>query len=348
MFKPHVLEMKEYAPPLEGRVPTEYLLLDFNERTIPVADEIKNAIIDFVKGDTLQMYPSYGDFTELLAGYAGVAHSQVMITNGSDQGIDIIIRSICGEHDEIIIPVPSFAMYRQCAHMENLTITEIPYLKGDGFPTEQILDSLNENVKLAIIPNPNNPTGTSVSVDDILLIAEKAPQTAIMVDECYFEYSKLTVKDHIDAYKNILITRTFSKTWGLPSVRLGYVLAAESNIRQLLKIRGPYDTNMIAVTAVRAALENPSYMQDYVGEVLLKTKPLVENYLSDKGIEFWPSSANFIFISPQNPETLLDKLQRNGILIRPVKNSRGLMGLRITLGTLRQAEKLIEVLEHIL
>lgn len=348
MFKQHIVKMKEYKPPLEGRNPAEYMLLDFNERTIPVAPEIRTAIMDYVNRDTLQMYPAYEDITELLAQYAGVDSRQVMITNGSDQGIDIITRGICREQDRIIIPTPSFDMYWQCARMENLEIVGIPYTEDKRFPTKQILNSVDESTKQIVIPNPNNPTGTPVSVEDILLIAEKAPQTAILVDECYFEYSKLTVKNHIDEYKNLFITRTFSKTWGLPSVRLGYILTAESNIRQLLKIRGPYDTNMIAVEAIRAALKNPSYMQEYVNEILNAAKPLIEKFLKDKGIDFWPSSANFIFMVPRNPEKVIEKLHQNSILARPKNDALGNMGVRITIGTLEQTEKLVGVLEQIL
>ncbi|HLC16200.1 MAG TPA: histidinol-phosphate transaminase [Thermodesulfovibrionia bacterium] len=348
MFKPHIREMKEYKPPLEGRTSKEYLLLDFNERTIPVSSKIKRAIIDFVKSDKVQMYPSYGNLTERLAQYAGVQKQQVMITNGSDQGIDIIIRALCREKDEIIIPKPSFAMYWQCAFVENLTIVEPPYTKERGFPTEEVLNAINTKTRLIIIPNPNNPTGTSVSVDDIVNIAQNAPHTALLVDECYFEYTKLTVKDYIEQYKNIFITRTFSKTWGLPSVRLGYILTTQDNIRQLLKVRGPYDMNMFAVTAVHAALDDPSYMQEYVEEILHQSKPVLEKFLLSKGVDFWPSNANFIFTLPQNQETVYKKLEQYDILVRPRNDAQGNSGLRITIGTLKQTERLIKVLEQVL
>ncbi|MEL7400137.1 MAG: aminotransferase class I/II-fold pyridoxal phosphate-dependent enzyme, partial [Pseudomonadota bacterium] len=124
IFKSHLDAMSAYVPPLEGRDPVQYTLLDFNERTVPVADHIREALSAFVDSGRLQMYPSYGDIAQRIAEYAGVLDGQVMITNGSDHGIELIIRSACEPGDEIIIPAPSFAMYGQVAGVENLVVVE--------------------------------------------------------------------------------------------------------------------------------------------------------------------------------------------------------------------------------
>ena len=348
IFKAHIRQMGAYKPPLEGRSPHQHTLLDFNERTIPVSEPVINALTDYIHGGTLQTYPHYGDITEKLADYCGVQSSQAMITNGSDQGIDLIIRASCNSGDEVIIPGPSFAMYHQCAKVENLRIIEPQYSLGSGFPTQDVLASISDKTKLIVISNPNNPSGTEASRDDILKIAASVPDCTILLDECYYEYTKATVCDVLEQYPNIVITRTFSKTWGLPSIRFGYVLSAAENILPLLNIRGPYDVNQLALVAARAALDHPEYTQTYVGEVMGQSKPLLEKWLEEKKIPYWPSSANFLWIFFDNPDEVNQTLLSENILVRPKADAEGKMGLRVTLGTQQQTEHLISCLNRLI
>jgi histidinol-phosphate aminotransferase len=345
IFKSHIAAMSAYKPPLEGRDPKDHLLLDFNERTIPVSEAIRKALEDFVNSGRLQMYPSYGNITERIADYCGVQSDQVMITNGSDQGIDLIIRSACNTGDEIIIPGPSFAMYTQCAKVENLTIIEPHYTRDGGYPLAEVLASITDKTRLIVVSNPNNPCGTLVSPQDILALAKAVPEAVILVDECYFEYSKTTVAEYVGSYPNLLITRTFSKTWGLPSIRLGYVISAENNINTLLNVRGPYDINQFGVVAVEAALDDVASTEAYVDEVMEQSKPLLEQFLSEQGIMFWQSAANYIWAFPEDPDALNDKLLAADILVRPKADAEGRIGLRMTVGTLEQTQHLIEVLK---
>ena len=348
IFKSHIVQMGAYKPPLEGRDNHQHLLLDFNERTLPVSPAVKQALIDYINDDQLQVYPSYGDITHKIAGYCNVDSSQVMITNGSDQGIDLIIRSACKEGDEAIIPGPTFAMYHQCAKIENLNIIEPAYSRERGFPKQAVLDAITDKTRLIVLANPNNPCGTPVAREDILEIAKAAPNAAILVDECYFEYTQQTVCDAVDEYPNLLVTRTFSKTWGLPSVRLGYVISSEANINALLNVRGPYDVNQLAVIAIDAALSNPEYTQHYVKEVVEVSKPMFESFLDKNNIEYWPSVANYVWVFPKNPEDITLQLRKNKIFVRPKNDKNGQPGLRITLGNKLQTLNLIQVLEGIL
>ena len=348
IFKPHLSRMAAYHPPLEGRNPDAHLLLDFNERTLPVSDSIKQALIDYIQGDRLQVYPSYGDIVEKIASYCKVDPSQVMITNGSDQGIDLITRSSCTDHDEVIIPGPSFAMYDQCARIENLRVIEPQYTKEGGFPTREVLQSISDTTRLIVIANPNNPSGTDVPISDILAIAKAAPKTPILVDECYFEYTGITLAQKVNEYPNLLITRTFSKTWGLPSIRLGYIISHKNNIEDLLKVRGPYDVNQFAAVAINAALNDPLYTQLYVREVMDTSKPLLEAWLNKKSVDYWPGAANFLWVFPPNPDEVERSLREQGILVRPKKNHDGKLGLRITIGDKSQTLRLIQALEKTL
>ncbi|GLS24825.1 histidinol-phosphate aminotransferase 2 [Marinibactrum halimedae] len=338
--------MGAYSPPLKGRNPIDYTLLDFNERTIPVAEPIKQAMIAFINSDRLQTYPAYGDITAQLASYCDVNESQVMITNGSDHGIELTIRGVCCEGSEAIIPGPSFPMYHQVAGVEGMVIHEPLYTRESGYPVQQVKALINDNTKLIVVSNPNNPSGTLTTREVIIELANAAPQAAILVDECYFEYTQVSMSDCVEEYPNIVITRTFSKTWGLPSVRFGYVIAAEKNIQALLNVRGPYDINQLAVVAAEAALRHPEYTEQYVAEVMNVSKPMMESFLEEHQIQFWPTAANFVWIFPDRAQMLNDALRAEGILVRPKADTDGKIGLRITLGTQIQTQRLIAVMKH--
>jgi histidinol-phosphate aminotransferase len=341
IIKPHLLSMAAYKPPLEGRNPDAYTLLDFNERTIPVSEPIINALQAYIASGRLQQYPAYGDIVERLANYSGISSDQLMITNGSDQGIDLVFRAVSKLNAEAIIPGPSFAMYTQCAKVEGMSLIEPQYNKDTGYPVDEVIASITDNTAIIVISNPNNPCGTAVKESDILRIVKAAPGAAILVDECYYEYSQQTVAPHLDDLPNIFITRTFSKTWGIPSLRFGYLMASPEYIKALCNVRGPYDINQLAVVAANAALDNPDYTERYVREVMDESKPLLENWLTDNGIDFWSSCANYIWAFPADAESLNTYLAGQGFLVRPKAYGKQL-GLRITVGTLDQTTQLMD------
>ncbi len=362
IIKPHILAMSAYKPPLEGRSPKSHTLLDFNERTIPVSQPVVQALQSFITDGRLQQYPAYGDILSRLAAYTGAKAQQIMITNGSDQGIDLIFRAVAKPDAEAIIPGPSFAMYNQCANIEAMTLIEPQYNKESGYPVEEVLASITPNTAIIVVSNPNNPCGTIVSQDVILRLAKAAPHAAILVDECYYEYSRQTVVPFIkgsikesagddasgnvgegsgEKLSNIFVTRTFSKTWGIPSLRFGYLIAAAEYVDALCNIRGPYDINQLAVVAAEAALDNPDYTDSYVTEVMEESKPLLEQYFEESSIEYWSSSANYLWAFPDNAEAINTYLIEKAFLVRP-KMYQDKLGLRITVGTVSQIKELIQ------
>jgi len=345
VIKANITAMSAYAPPLEGRNPNAYTLLDFNERTIPVSEPIKQALVDYINQDRLQMYPSYSDIVDRLAFYTGVSSDQLMITNGSDQGIDLVFRAVSAPGGEAIIPAPSFAMYTQCAGVEDLTIISAQYTREGGYPIEEVLSAINPKTVLIVVSNPNNPCGTLTAKADIVRLAQAAPHAAILVDECYFEYCQKTVVDCVGELENVFVTRTFSKTWGLPSLRFGYLVSSQANIRALCNIRGPYDINQLAVVAVNAALDHPEYTQRYVNEVMQHAKPMLERWLDQHSMHYWASAANYIWVFPEQPEQLDRYLSQEGVLVR-AKALGDSLGLRITVGTVEQVKQLINVWER--
>jgi histidinol-phosphate aminotransferase len=298
MIKERIKKMGHYKPPLEGRGSKDYLLLDFNERTAPPSPKVKEALRKFIDSDRLQIYPEYGSLETKIAQYAGVRPVQVMVTNGGDQGIDIVCRAHLNEGDKVIIPFPEFAMHYQSSGIQGAEILEPRYKKEGKLPVDEILGLMDdEKMKLLIFSNPNNPTGISAPIEEVekILIKARKKKIAVLHDEAYFEFSKITAKDLIERYDNLFIVRTFAKAFGLVSARAGYLISQEGNIRELLKIRGPYDVNMFAKTAIMAALDDIKNMEDYVNEVMEIAKPKLEEFLKKEEIFFFPSAANWRF-----------------------------------------------------
>lgn len=329
--------MEAYRPPLEMRANFSGLRLDFNERQAPLPELVAEAIKNFDPQRCLS-YPAYGQLETKIAQYSADASENVMVTNGSDQGIELIFRTFIERGDQVVIPSPSFAMFYQVAAASGATIIRPEYLFDGSFPFREVLA---KQPKLLIICNPNNPTGTLISAEKIEDILQRMPETLVYVDEAYFEFSGVTVAGLINQYSNLIITRTFSKAFGLAALRIGYVISCKENIEQMLKVRGPYDVNQMAKVAAEAALE--AGVDDYVEEVMQVAKAMVEDFFRKKQIEFYPSGANFIYFKAPRAD-LVELLKAEGILVRPQNDDF----IRVTIGQEKQMKQFIQSLTKIL
>ncbi len=345
---PRIQAMQPYSPPLDGRSAFDGLLLDFNERTLQPSDTILLALRQFMDNPKLQLYPEYFDLTEKIAAYAaGTNNDQIMITNGTDQAIDVIFRTFAGINDKVVIPEPSFAMFGQSARVNGNQIVNPLYEKDSlAFPVQSILEAIDDEVKLVVICSPNSPTGTLAPISDIESIAKHASNAIVYVDEAYFEFSGVTAIGLMQKYPNIIVSRTFSKAFGLAGLRVGYVIARRQHIAEMLKVRGPYDVNQVACCAAAAALSDTSAATSYAREIMYKAKPLVEKFFSEKEITFYPSAGNFILFKPDNPAQVAEILRKHGLLVRPQKKPNIQGTLRLTIGTLAQMKKFIYIYQE--
>ena len=242
-------------------------------------------------------------------------------------------------------------MHYQSAGVQGAEILEPRYKEERKLPLEEILELMGDGkVKLIIFSNPNNPTGIFTEIEDVEKILKKAKEKdiAVLHDEAYFEFSGITAKDLIEKYDNLYIMRTFAKAFGLVAARAGYILSQENNIQELKKIRGPYDVNMFAKTAIISALEDIDYAKKYIKETMKESKPKLEKFLKEKGIPFLPSAANFLLLKLENPEKIIEGLKEKGILVRPKKWPNGSLTVRVSIGRLKDTERFIKVFDKLL
>jgi histidinol-phosphate aminotransferase len=309
-----------YKPPLEGRNPREFLLMDFNESPEPPPPSVRKALQQYLVDGDLHVYPHYGDFCEQLGKYAGVLAEQLLLTNGSDQGIDVVLRCLLEPGTNLVMAMPGFTMFKQTVGTIGADFIEVAYPPGFHFPYESIRQAVNEQTRIIVVINPNNPTGTSAPLHQVETLLKEFPDCAVLVDEAYYEFTGQTCLQLLQKYSNLIVLRTFSKAFAIPALRLGYVVAREKFINQLLKIRGPYDVNMAAIVAAQVLLADPQPWQQLVSHLMWEVKPRLESFLLDEGVKFYPGEANFFLVEPERGVTAaVAYLKKQGILVRAMR-----------------------------
>ena len=315
-----IANMGTYKPPLEGRNPKEYLLMDFNESPEPPPPSVRKALQKYLLEGDLHVYPHYGSFCEELGQYVGVSAEQLLLTNGSDQGIDVVLRCLLEPGTNLVMAMPGFTMFKQSVGTIGADFIEVPYPADFVFPYEKIRQAVNAQTRIIVVINPNNPTGTSAPLSQVEVLLQDFPDCAVLVDEAYYEFTGQTCLHLLKKYPNLVVLRTFSKAFAIPALRLGYVIAREEFINELLKIRGPYDVNMAALVAARALLQDRKPWQELVQHLMGESKPALEQFLKEHGVRFYPGEANFLLVEPKGGATpTVSYLKEKGILVMPMR-----------------------------
>lgn len=341
--KSSVKDIEKYSPPTADRKGA--LRLDFNENTRGCSPAVARALKKLTVDD-ISTYPDYKGLPDKIAGYIGfgAAGKNLLVTDGSDEAIRCIMDTYVECGDEVVIPVPTFTLYSIYARISGAKIVDVPYLPDMSFPLDAVLSSINPDTKVIIIVNPNNPTGTVVSQEDILLIAKKAQDNdaLVLIDEAYFEYYGKTSADISLKLKNVIVLRTFSKAFGLAGLRIGYAVSSGENITNLLKVRSPYSVGTPACIAAEAALSDIKFVSDYVCEVK-NSRNLLISELTNLGIKCFPSSANFVLADfKKDSYYVQQKLALEKILTRAWHGNSRLRGfIRITAGTEEETKNAI-------
>ena len=336
--KPYIADMSTYSPPWSRIDRTRFLRLDLNENTLSPPQHVKEALKQFIDDDRIQMYPSHWRFLSTLADYVGVDESQLIVTNGSDQAIEVVLRAFLGINDEMIMAQPGFPMFAQIAGVIGARVTGVPYYADMRFPHDEFMGSIKDDTKLVVLINPDNPTGASVpmtSIEKVLAVRSDLP---VIVDEAYFEFTGETALPLLRTFPNLIILRTFSKAFAMAGLRLGYVIAHPKITAELYKIRGPFDVNSCAVVAAEAQLKSPAEWKEYVHEMMTASKPFLENFFSRLGVDFYRGAAHFMLVKPRNRDRAVAYLKDNGILVRPMVAPSIERTFRMNVGTLRQTE----------
>ncbi|MCC7175263.1 MAG: histidinol-phosphate transaminase [Bryobacterales bacterium] len=337
--------MAPYSPPTAGRA--SKLRLDFNENTVGCSGRVIDFLRRSLKADGLAVYPEYGEARLALAAFFGVPEDQLLFTNGTDEAIQVIVNTYVDDGDEVLLLRPSYAMYRFYSEVAGAAVREIDYLPGSlAFPLEALLEAIRPSTRAILIANPNNPTGTGVSVESLERILARAGGAAVLVDEAYFEFSGVTMLPRLARWPNLFVSRTFSKVYGMAAMRLGCVFSHPANVAYLHKAQSPYSVNTLAVLAATEAVRDREYIAGYVEEVLA-SREMIYAGLDRLRIPYYRSQANFVlFQAGPRAVEVRDRLREKGVLVRD--RSYELAGcVRVTAGTREQTGRFLAALEEI-
>jgi len=337
--------MKEYRPPLGNR---DALRLDFNENTLACSPRVSE-VLGRIRTGRLTRYPEREPVEAIVAARLGLAAEQVTLTNGVDEAIHVLFETFLEAGDELLLPVPTYAMYEVYASATDARI--IPVLAADDlkFPFERLLAAITPETKIVAIANPNSPSGSVATRTQLLEIASRAPRAVVLVDEAYFHFYGQTVMDLVGMVPNLMVARTFSKAYGLAGLRLGLLAGPVELMRWVRRVLSPYSVNSLALACLPPALEDSPYLDWYVAEVLA-ARAEFEIALDAAGVRRWPSRANFILveIGPRHAE-FVHRMSARGVLVRDRSSDPGCDGrVRITVGTREQMRQAIVVLNETL
>jgi histidinol-phosphate aminotransferase len=343
--RPAVVAMAPYSPPTAGRA--DKLRLDFNENTVGCSPHVIKALKERLDAGRLAVYPEYGEAKAAIAAYFRVQPDQFTFTNGTDEAIQVFVNTYVDDGQEVLLLKPSYAMYRFYSQVAGAKIREVEYPQpGVEFPLQQVLEAITPATRAVLLANPNNPTGTGISLMAIERILRRARKAVVLVDEAYYEFSGVTALGEIGRVPNLFVCRTFSKVFGMAAMRLGCLFSHEANVASLRKAQSPYSVNALAVVAAQAAVEDREYVRNYVAEVLAAREVLCLG-LERLGIPYIPSSANFVLAQfGKRAIEVRDALRGRAILVRD--RSYEIPGaVRITVGTRKQTRELVAALEEI-
>jgi histidinol-phosphate aminotransferase len=337
-----VLDMTPYSPPTGNRAGK--LRLDFNENTVGCSPRIVEFLKAQLSAEHLAMYPDYATVRPALAEFFHVEPGQVLLTNGTDEAIQVLINTYVDDGDEVLLLHPSYAMYRFYAEVAGGNIREVAY-RPDGleFPLEELLAAISPSTRAVLIANPNNPTGTGVTLAGIERILKRARKAAVLIDEAYYEFCGITALGLLPTHANLFVSRTFSKIYGMAAMRLGCLFSQEGNVDFLHKAQSPYSVNALAALAAEEAVRDTAYVEQYVTEALAARELLCVG-LEKLGIPYVPSQANFVLMRiGKRAIEIRDRLREQQVLVRD--RSYEIAGcVRVTVGTREQARRFLAAL----
>jgi len=324
-----------------------------NENPLGSSKKVYSSIKKNLK--KINRYPDGNSFNlkKALAEKFNVKNEQIILGNGSNEIIELVLRVFLENNDEVIVSKPSFLVYKLATLVEGGVVKEIPLLSDFSFDLKGILNAITDKTKIIFIDNPNNPAGTSVGKAEIENFISKVPDKIIIVlDEAYNEFvDRNDFPDSLRYVKeknNVIVARTFSKAHGLSGLRIGYAVANSEIVELVNKVRQPFNINYIAQIAALASLEDDAFIE--------KSKNLVRNgkqylYVSlDKlKIKYIKSDTNFILMNVENDSRkIFEEMLKEGIIVRNMYEYGLPTYIRVTVGLPKENRKFIKAIGKVL
>lgn len=337
-----IQELKAYPTPLFDE--TGYLKLDSNESDFGPSPKVIEALRQVSPSD-IQFYPFYGELLQKLADFHKVKIENIILTAGADEAINAILGTFLESGQTVLTVTPSFVMPKIYSKTHGLNYKEIPYGEKWQFPTEEFIKNI-DTADFIHLTTPNSPTGEVIEPDSIKKIVEKSGEKAVLIDETYANYSGVTNLGSLKGRDNLFIVRSFSKDFALAGLRLGYVISAAQNIKDLRKYLSPYNVSTLTVKAGIAALDDIEYFENVKIE-MEKSKKLLTEGLEKLGAKIYPSKSNFLCVDfGEKADFIYKKLLDNKIKVKYYNQTPMLENcFRIGVPKIGNTQRILEILK---
>jgi histidinol-phosphate aminotransferase len=336
---------------LDGYVPGEqpqsgkWIKLNTNENPYPPSPAVARALAATAAGRTLAKYPDpmATAFRRRAAEVLGVEPDWIICGNGSDDLLTILVRTFVGEGESLRMPYPSYILYRTLAGIQGADCDEVHYRPdwslGDEFAAPR------DDLRLAIVANPNSPSGTLLPQARVAELAGRLP-CAFVVDEAYGDFADANCLALVKDNPRIIVTRSFSKSYALAGLRFGFAVAQPAVIEQLLKVKDSYNCDALSIAAATAAIDDQAWLAENRAKIV-STRTRLIAALRAMGFEAGDSQANFVWCThPERPHRpFYEALKAQGILIRYMNYAGWGDGLRITVGTDDEIDAFLAVMK---
>lgn len=271
--------------------------LDKGELPYPPSSKVLDAIA--AAATSINRYPDVlgGALRLVLAAYTGAAENQIIVTNGSDDLIELVLKTCLQPGDEVLLPIPTFFVYGHLTQVIGGTPVCVQRTKEFGVDLDDLLQAVTPQTKVIFLANPNNPTANSIEREVILDLLNRV-ECLVVVDECYYELCQLTVADLIDDYPHLIVLRSLSKSFGLAGLRVGYGIANERLIDYLYRAAQLFPVNKLAIAAAVAALADIDTVRSNL-QAILQHKTGLERGLQQLGFQVYPSATNFLLVNTE-------------------------------------------------
>ena len=352
MINPKNLIKNIWRPEPDVSKRSDYFRFERNERTTLFSDSEFNEIISTLSPYDLIAYGELEPFYEKICHWLDVGKKNILLTSGSDAGIKAVFETYISEEDEVLVSLPNYAMFSVYTQIFGAKEVQHFYEKDLKLDVGSFIKKINLNTKLIIVSNPGH-TGRTVPKDEIVKIIEEGNRnnSLVIIDEAYFQFYPETMIGFIDRFDNLLITRTFSKAFGLASLRIGLLIGSENIISELYKVKLVHEITGVAAKIGIYMLDHMQIVDQYI-DAVNQGKIILYRRLENIGFEVLKSEANFLFFKTSNnlnPLELKQYLEENRILIRgpfgkhPFDNH-----LRITIGDEKQMNYFCDTIENFL
>jgi histidinol-phosphate aminotransferase len=344
-FRPNIDQMAGYVPGEQPRPGTAVTKLNTNENPYPPSPEAI-AVLRNLDSEWLRRYPDpyANEFRQAVSEVLEVPSDWVIVGNGSDDILNIIVRACSDAERKIVYPTPTYVLYHTLADMQPTEVIEIPYGEDYQLPLQPLIEA---QAAVTFLASPNSPSGHSIALDDLRQLAAQV-SGVVVVDEAYVDFAEVTALPLVHEFENVLIVRTLSKGYSLAGLRLGFGIAHPTLLKGLFKVKDSYNIDAIACLVGAAAMRDQTHKNECVAKVKQSRTQLAVD-LKQLGFQLRPSQTNFLFARPPqgNAEQIYLALKERGILVRYFKQPGLNDKLRITVGTDEQNQQLIEALIHL-